>query len=717
MMYVLLELKFRMRFIIFIWIFLIQVIIPKRIIAQNNHLDSLKSELRKPLNDTVRFKILYQICDQFYISSANRSETFSKELLEVAHKLNKTSELAKAYEMKGLLWSMLNNIDSSLHYLDKALLFAKNGNHEFQIADIYDAYGSVYEIVGDYDRALEQHLKALTIHEKAQNKTGMANSYKYIGRIFGIQKKHTQALDYFNKSKVIDKETHNTYAYGQSINNAGICLLYLNKVDSAILYFNESIKAKIKTNNKKGLISTYSYLVDAYLKINDTKNAINTSLLLTNLAVELNANLPLASAYEKTGEVYSYIKRPFIAKSNFIKALQNYSIAQKKEGVMNSHLNLSKEYKKLGNSDSSLFHLNEYVVIKDSLFTENNTKSISDMEAKYQNQKKQLEISMLQKNKQITDYEISKQKTYKNFLLLIAGLILLIVLVLLRAYANKKSINKQLTQKNSEIEKQKEIIEEKQKGITDSINYALRIQEALLPSRELKHTLFPESFVFLLPKDIVSGDFYWYCEKNGKKIITAVDCTGHGVPGAFMSMIGVTFLNEIINELGITKPSEILGELRNKVKISLKQKGFDGESRDGMDMAILSFNSELTEVEFAGANNPLWIYRKENDDIKLMEFKPDKRPVGYFKGQGLAFTNHTIPLIKGDTLYVFSDGYADQFGGPKGKKFKYKQFSELLVSISHLSMNEQKEKLDSVFEKWKGELEQTDDVCVIGIRV
>ncbi len=686
-------------------------------VAQKSTLDSLKEELKKPMHDTLKFKVLYDVCHQFYISSANESGNYRKQLLQLSHAINKTYHLARAYEMNGLLWTMLNNNDSALHYLNKALAYAENGKHDMQIADIYDAYGSVYEIAGDYDVALDKHLKALNIHEKTQDKTGMANSYKYIGRIFGIQQKFTQALSYFNKSKEIDKETNNIYAYGQSINNAGICLLNLNKIDSAILCFNESIKAKTQTGNKKGLISTYSYLVDAYLKINDTRNAINTSLTLTKLAEELNNNLALAAAYEKTGEVYSAIKRPIIAKSNYVKALQNYTIAQKKEGIMNSHLNLSKEYKKLSVLDSSLYHLNEYVVLKDSLFTENNTKSISEMEAKYQNQKKELEISMLQKNKQIADYEISKQKTFRNFLLVIAILVFVTVIVLFKAYSNKKIVNKQLTQKNVEIENQKEIIEIKQKGITDSINYALRIQEALLPSKEMKQTLFPESFVLLLPKDIVSGDFYWYSEKNGKKIITAVDCTGHGVPGAFMSMIGVTFLNEIVNERGITKPSEILGELRDRVKTSLKQKGLDGESRDGMDMSIVSFNKDFTEVEYAGANNPLWIFRREKNEIKILEFAPDKRPIGYFKGQGLPFTNQTISLQKGDILYIFSDGYADQFGGPKGKKFKYKQIKEILAEINHLPMHAQEEHLLKRFIEWRGNLEQIDDVCIIGISV
>ncbi|MBL0328890.1 MAG: SpoIIE family protein phosphatase [Bacteroidetes bacterium] len=194
-----------------------------------------------------------------------------------------------------------------------------------------------------------------------------------------------------------------------------------------------------------------------------------------------------------------------------------------------------------------------------------------------------------------------------------------------------------------------------------------------MPSIENRTTIFPESFILFKPRDIVSGDFYWYAEKEGKKIIAAVDCTGHGVPGALMSMIGNAFLNEIVNKRGITNPGLILSELRHLVISTLKQSSNQGENKDGMDIALVAFDTQTNSLEFAGANNPLWIYTTDNGEKKLVQIKGDKRPIGYFQGRGLPFTNHSVDYKAGDVAYLFTDGFADQFGGDAGKKFKYKK--------------------------------------------
>ncbi|MCE9540858.1 MAG: SpoIIE family protein phosphatase, partial [Bacteroidetes bacterium] len=241
--------------------------------------------------------------------------------------------------------------------------------------------------------------------------------------------------------------------------------------------------------------------------------------------------------------------------------------------------------------------------------------------------------------------------------------------------------------------------------------YAKLIQEAILPPKELKYRLFPHAFVLYLPKDIVSGDFYWFTEKNKMKLIATVDCTGHGVPGAFMSMIGNALLNEIINEKGITSPSEILIQLRVKIIDSLKQK--DGQNKDGMDISILCFDENMNTVEFAGANNPLWLIR--NGEIQ--EIKADKQPIGLHHGESKPFSNHVINLLKNDSLYIFTDGYADQFGGNDGKKFKYKHLQNLLLSIQDKPMIEQEKILIEKINDWKGNLEQVDDILIIGVRV
>ncbi|HEY6160508.1 MAG TPA: triple tyrosine motif-containing protein, partial [Bacteroidia bacterium] len=254
-------------------------------------------------------------------------------------------------------------------------------------------------------------------------------------------------------------------------------------------------------------------------------------------------------------------------------------------------------------------------------------------------------------------------------------------------------------------------IEEKNKDITDSINYAKRLQQSILPSEEIMHKLLPHSFVLYLPKDIVSGDFYWMDEQDGKIIFASVDCTGHGVPGALMSMVGNAALNEIVLEGHVTQPDKILAQMREKVIRVLRQKGHEAQTRDGFDIAICSWDGKNT-LQFSGANNPLFHIRAG----ELKKIAGDKQPVGTHEGEAKDFTLHTLQVQKEDLVYIMSDGYADQFGGPKGKKFKQVQLQELLRRIHHLPVHEQKKVLAGTFDSWRGSLAQVDDVCIIGVK-
>jgi serine phosphatase RsbU (regulator of sigma subunit) len=324
---------------------------------------------------------------------------------------------------------------------------------------------------------------------------------------------------------------------------------------------------------------------------------------------------------------------------------------------------------------------------------------------------KSKEIYMLNFAKKAKDKELKNQQIFTQYISVGMGIIIIFSLLLYRNFLGKKKANQILKLQAIEINFQKKVMEEKNKGITDSINYAKLIQEAILPPKELKYRLFPDAFVLYQPKDIVSGDFYWFTEKNKKKLIATVDCTGHGVPGAFMSMIGNALLNEIINEKGVTSPSEILKQLREKIIDSLKQK--DGQNKDGMDISILCFDDTTNTVEFAGANNPLWLIRNG----VIQEIKADKQPIGLHHGESKPFSNHIINLIKDDSIYIFTDGYADQFGGEDGKKFKYKQLQNILLSIQDKRMIEQEKILIEKINDWKGNLEQVDDILIIGVRV
>lgn len=281
------------------------------------------------------------------------------------------------------------------------------------------------------------------------------------------------------------------------------------------------------------------------------------------------------------------------------------------------------------------------------------------------------------------------------------------------------------------IRKTNEKMNAQNKLITDSITYAQRIQNAILPSPGLLEKVMPEHFVLLKPKDIISGDFYWVKEVNDHLVIVGADCTGHGVPGAFMSVLGITLLNDLIGDRCYDAPCNILEQLRLKLKEMLAQDGGREEQKDGMDMALAIFNRTTRELHFAGANNPLYLFRDakqvadpelqaytsiRNNDYQLYEFKGDKQPIGAH-WEERSFTNHSVRLRENDSFFIFSDGYVDQFGGEQRKKFKSTNFKSLLLSLQDKSMEHQKRILEDTFEAWKGDEEQIDDVSVIGVRV
>lgn len=271
----------------------------------------------------------------------------------------------------------------------------------------------------------------------------------------------------------------------------------------------------------------------------------------------------------------------------------------------------------------------------------------------------------------------------------------------------------EVVRQKEEIERQSEKLEELYKDVTDSIRYAKRLQDSILPQHTLIERLLPDSFVLFKPKDIVSGDFYWFSETDNKVLFSAVDCTGHGVPGAFMSLIGANALNQIVNQK-IDQPAEILNKL-NKLSSEALNKSEEGRDkvRDGMDLALCSISKDMSKLEYSGANNPLYIIR----DGEIQVTKADKFAIASFEDGEQHYTNHTFELQKGDLVYIFSDGYADQFGGVKGKKFMYSQFRDLLISIKDKSMKTQKAILDEQIERWRGSFEQVDDILVIGVRI
>jgi serine phosphatase RsbU (regulator of sigma subunit) len=336
----------------------------------------------------------------------------------------------------------------------------------------------------------------------------------------------------------------------------------------------------------------------------------------------------------------------------------------------------------------------------------------------------------IEKQKQVLLVQLDQINTQKIILWLSASVVLIVILALgivFWSYKKTQRINillelqkNEITQQNTTIKNQKNLVEEQHKEITDSINYAQRIQRSLLPSDVLLKTNLPDHFVFFQPKDIVSGDFYWGSVlNNGLFALAIADSTGHGVPGAIMSMLNIACLNESVEAGKLTEPNEILNNTRKRIIEHLANDGSEQGGKDGMDCSLISFDFTKNRMYYSGANNPVWITRLNatNSKYDLIELEPDKMPVGKHDKDVISFSQKTFDLKKSDMVFAFTDGMPDQFGGPKGKKYMYKKLKELLTTISSQPLNDQKVQIAKSFAEWKGEHEQVDDVCVVGIRV
>ncbi|MCH2235944.1 MAG: serine/threonine-protein phosphatase, partial [Crocinitomicaceae bacterium] len=352
---------------------------------------------------------------------------------------------------------------------------------------------------------------------------------------------------------------------------------------------------------------------------------------------------------------------------------------------------------------------------RDSATSQEHQNAIQEMQLIYNTEKQEAELEILKKDNAIAENEKKRaqeeseyQSTITSYLSVGGIIVLLLGIFVFIKYRESQKQKALISEQKHMMEFQKALVEEKNKDITDSMIYASSIQKAIITSDDYFKEMFRDFFVIYKPKDIVSGDFYWaYETKDGKKLIAVGDCTGHGVPGAMMSMLGTAFLNEIVIERKTMRPGVVLERLRKQVKRALQ----NNESKDGMDMSFCLI--EGSKMTFAGANLPVYVVR----DGELTEIKGDKQPIGYQPTEEKPFTEHVFELQENDTLYLFSDGYADQFGGEKGKKYKYKTFRDRLKVVSQKALKEQREIITQEFDQWKGELEQLDDVCVVGVKI
>ena len=462
---------------------------------------------------------------------------------------------------------------------------------------------------------------------------------------------------------------HDSVRLSICYNSIGSVFFQVKNYQSALEYYTKFYNLSVKNNSNdlKSISVAKQNLGQVYYELGDTKKAIDFSLEAAALFKKLNDFSNLYTTYE----------------------------------------NIAKYYSKLGDFEVSNKYYTMYAHIKDSVFNEDMQNTIHEMSIKYESEKKETENQLL-----TLENENKNQLIYFAF----GGCVLLIGLLffIFRGYRLKQKANISLEEKNKIINTQKKIVDEQHKDIKDSITYSQRIQNAILPPKNFWENLLPNSFILYLPKDILSGDFYWIAETTDYTYVATADCTGHGVPGALISVVNYNLLNKAVLEKNLVTPSEILDAVNIWLTESLHQSYGESDVKDGMDVTLIAISKHSNEMLFAGANNPIYIV----SDGELKRIKGDKFPVGAFlEDQIKKFTTHKIQVKTGDCIYLFSDGFADQFGGKAGKKYKYAQFQEKLVKISKMAIKEQKEVIGNEFNDWKGSHEQVDDVLLVGIKI
>jgi tetratricopeptide (TPR) repeat protein len=500
------------------------------------------------------------------------------------------------------------------------------------------------------------------------------------------------------------------------LNNMGI--IYRNKGDyeKALTYYEKAASLFEKMSDSAGVANVLNNMGIVCQVQTDYEKALGYYDKSLAIRRQINDQVGISTSLGNIGSVYLEQKQYPEAEKYLDEALKISEEVDDLEGVRENASNLSDLYKQKGDGLKALEYYKQYIEAVKKLDDDAAKKELYEQELTYKYEAEKLAATKEQEKTNIRN-EAYQKKQETIIYAVAAGLLLVLVFSVFlfqrfRVTRNQKKL----------IEEQKKEVEIKNREIIDSINYAKRLQEAILPPLSLYQKCFPDSFILYKPKDIVAGDFYFLEEEGDHFIFGAADCTGHGVPGAMVSVVCSNALHRTIKEFNIIDPGKILDKVRELVLRTFEKS--EAEVKDGMDISLCVFNFKTGKLKWAGANNPLWILKGKGDHT-LLEIKPDKQPIGFMVGSK-PFTTHEIAAEKGDVIYMFTDGYPDQFGGPNGRKFMYKNFQRKIESIVKLGMKDQENELAMTFEKWVNRegtegiskpMEQTDDVCVIGIKI
>ncbi len=629
--------------------------------------DSLEALLMYHPTDTSRVNLLLDLCSEWKSVAPEKALKTGHEALNLSRTLNYEKGSGQALLSIGEIHYYTANYPEALYYFFESVKVYEALNYPKGIGAAQNNIGTVYYAAGKYNTALSYYKQAEHNYELGKDTIGLARARNNIGNLFFQREDYPHALKYYHSSLALKKAMGDHEGSAMSYNNLGN--VYGEKGDyvTSRNYFRKALRIFEEAGDSYGAAMTLNNIGILYSLEGDSAKAIQHTRKGLEYAHSVNASELRQDAYESLAEIY----------------------------------------REFGDYKKAYEYFRHFAALKDTLLNEENQKNLNELKARYDTEKKEQQLVLNQA-------ELDRQRTFNAWLMGFIGLGTLLAIVLIVAYLDKKRTNRKLSDQKKLIETKNSELSEKNRNITDSLEYASRIQQAMLPPERFFRRIFPESFVFYRPKDIVSGDFYWL-ETRGDQIMVAVaDCTGHGVPGAFMSVAGHNLLMETVNVHGITEPAEVLGEISKGLARLLYQERGETDVKDGMDISLCRIDVNRKKLHYAGAFSNLWIVRHE----KLIEIPGNKFSIGSFLRAGTSgFTSHEISLETGDNLYLFSDGFADQFGGKQGKKFKPVQLRNLLISIHHLDMEKQYRELEKHFDAWKGDYDQVDDVCLVGIRI
>ena len=622
------------------------------------------------------------------------------------------------YNNIGSVHSELGNLDSSIYYFNESLRLSEMSDDLKGKSAALLNLGTTYKNMGDLQRAMENYDLNIRIIEEIEGPSiSMVTSLQQKGILYFTMSDYDSAKKQFKEALEIAQKISYKEGEAKALSDLSSVYKALGEDETVYNLLNKAVGIQLDIGDKKGLITSYNALAAFYIDkqehndvideeqidsiINYASKSLTIAREIGNKRGEIEAMISLAQGFRFKGELNEALDLVLDARKMVTKIEDK--VISKRLYLITSFI-----YRDKGLYKQAYDYFINHIKIKEELDSEENQKAMMRLtfQSEYDKQKAidQAEFDLeIQKRDELARKEREKRNLILLFVILIVLVVSIFSVFLYRRY-------KLTLKQKSIIEQQKEVVEEKQQEVLDSITYAKRIQDAILPSNELVSRVLKNGFVYFNPKDIVSGDFYWMEELDGKFYIAAADCTGHGVPGAMVSVVCSNALSKALLEERQLETGKLLDRTRELVVARFAKS--KEKVKDGMDISLFMLDQENNTLEWAGANNPLWIIRGN----EVLVTKPNKQPIGLVDNPE-PFTTHRIEFQKGDIIYVFSDGFQDQFGGKRGKKFKPANLKKLLLSLRDEKMEKQLEKIDKAFLEWKGELEQLDDVCVIGVRL